>query len=65
MTPELTAVTLVAILQVQQGGSMAAPASIEIRRDKTVSRRNRDRLGGNIEYKLGTRAAYSRGIGDF
>ena len=49
MTPELTALTLAALLQVIQFVLMAVPANIELSPGKTLGPRDRDRLGGNLE----------------
>ena len=57
MTPELTALTLAALLQVIQFALMAVPANLELGQGKTMSPRDRDRLGGSIEDMLSTRTA--------
>jgi len=57
MTAELTALTLAALLQVVQYVLMAVPANIELGPGKTLSPRDRDRLGGNIQDMLSTRTA--------
>ena len=57
MTPELTALTLAALLQVVQFALMAVPANLEIGQGKTLSPRDRDRLGGSLEDMLSTRTA--------
>lgn len=57
MTPELTALTLAALLQVVQFVLMAVPANIELGQGKTLSPRDRDRLGGSMEDMLSTRTA--------
>lgn len=57
MTPELTALTLAALLQVAQFALMAIPANIELGQGKTLSPRDRDRLGGSMEDMLSTRTA--------
>ncbi|MEP2030889.1 MAG: MAPEG family protein [Paracoccaceae bacterium] len=49
MTPEFTALTLAAILQVIQYGLMAIPANIELGTGKTLSPRDRPRLGGDLQ----------------
>ena len=49
MTPELTALTLAALLQVAQFYLMAIPTNIELPRGKTLSPRDRARLGGDIQ----------------
>ena len=45
MTPELTALTLAALLQVVQFALMAIPANLELGPGKTLSPRDPDRLG--------------------
>ena len=45
MTPELTALTLAALLQVVQYVLMAVPANLELGPGKTASPRDPDRLG--------------------
>ncbi|WP_299151385.1 MAPEG family protein [uncultured Tateyamaria sp.] len=57
MTPELTALTLAALLQVVQFVLMAVPANLELGPGKTVSPRDRERLGGSLEDQLSTRTA--------
>ncbi|MFL4468629.1 MAPEG family protein [Tateyamaria armeniaca] len=57
MTPELTALTLAALLQVVQFVLMAVPANLELGQGKTLSPRDRDRLGGSLEDMLSTRTA--------
>ena len=57
MTPELTALTLAALLQVLQFALMAVPANIEVGQGKTLSPRDRDRLGGSLEDMLSIRTA--------
>ncbi len=52
MTPELTVLTLAALLQVVQYALMAIPANLELGPGKTTSARDRDRLGGPIEDQL-------------
>ncbi len=49
MTPELTALTLAALLQVVQFGLMAVPANIELGTGKTLSPRDPERLGGSLQ----------------
>ena len=49
MTPELTALTLAALLQVIQFILMAVPANLELGPAKTMSARDRSRLGGSLE----------------
>ncbi|KXF89424.1 MAPEG family protein [Phaeobacter inhibens] len=57
MTPELTALTLAALLQVFQIALMAVPANLELGQGKTLSPRDRDRLGGDLRDQLSTRTA--------
>lgn len=57
MTPELTALTLAALLQVLQYVLMAVPANIELGMGKTTSPRDRDRLGGSLEDQLSVKTA--------
>ncbi|WP_299622161.1 MAPEG family protein [uncultured Tateyamaria sp.] len=57
MTPELTALTLAALLQVVQFVLMAVPANLELGPAKTASPRDRDRLGGDVEDLLSKRTA--------
>ena len=57
MTPELTALTLAALLQVVQFVLMAVPANFELGPGKTASPRDRDRLGGDVQDLLSTRTA--------
>ena len=57
MTPELTALTLAALLQVIQFVLMAVPANLELGSGKTASPRDRARLGGSIEDQLSDRTA--------
>jgi len=45
MTPELTALTLAALLQVVQYGLMAVPANLELGVGKTLSPRDPERMG--------------------
>ncbi|WP_037316715.1 MAPEG family protein [Ruegeria halocynthiae] len=52
MTPELTALTLAALLQVIQFVLMAVPANLELGPGKTMSARDRTRLGGSLEDQL-------------
>ena len=58
MTPELTALTLAALLQVVQFVLMAVPANMEVGTGKTASPRDRDRMGGkSVEDLLSIRTA--------
>jgi uncharacterized MAPEG superfamily protein len=49
MTPELTALTLAALLQVVQFVLMSVPANLELGPTKTASPRDRDRMGGSLD----------------
>jgi hypothetical protein len=49
MTPELTALTLAALLQVVQFVLMSVPANLELGTGKTASPRDRDRMGGALD----------------
>ena len=49
MTPELTALTLAALLQVIQYALVAIPANMELGTGKTLSPRDRNRLGGDLQ----------------
>jgi uncharacterized MAPEG superfamily protein len=49
MTPELTVLTLAALLQVIQYVLMSVPANIELGFGKTLSPRDRNRLGGDLQ----------------
>ncbi len=57
MTPELTVLALAALLQVGQLVLMAVPANLEVGPAKTLSPRDRDRLGGSLQEQVGTRTA--------
>ena len=57
MTPELTALALAALLQVVQYLLMAVPANFELGTGKTLSPRDRDRLGGELQDQLSRRTA--------
>ncbi|MFV1493830.1 MAPEG family protein [Phaeobacter sp. JH18-32] len=57
MPPELTALTLAALLQVFQIALMAVPANLELGQGKTLGPRDRDRLGGDLRDQLSTRTA--------
>ncbi|MCJ7871699.1 MAPEG family protein [Phaeobacter sp. J2-8] len=57
MTPELTALTLAALLQIGQIVLMAVPANLELGTGKTLSPRDRDRLGGSLEDQMSLRTA--------
>ncbi|GAB5448647.1 MAPEG family protein [Gymnodinialimonas sp.] len=57
MTPELTVLALAALLQGVQFVLMAVPANLEVGTGKTLSPRDRDRLGGSLEEQLSPRTA--------
>ena len=57
MTPELTALTLAAILQVVQVVLMAVPANLELGTGKTLSPRDADRLGKPLMEQVSRRTA--------
>ncbi|MBY6114996.1 MAPEG family protein [Mameliella alba] len=57
MTPELTALTLAALLQVVQFVLMSVPANRELGTGKTLGPRDRDRLGGSLEDQLSVKTA--------
>jgi len=57
MTPELTALTLAALLQVGQFVLMSVPANRELGPGKTASPRDRSRLGGDIQDQLSDKTA--------
>lgn len=57
MTPELTVLTLAALLQVVQYMLMSIPANLELGPGKTMSPRDRDRLGGSLEDQLSEKTA--------
>lgn len=57
MTPELTVLALAALLQVVQFALMAVPANLEAGTGKTMSPRDRDRLGGTLEDLVSPRTA--------
>ncbi|MFW8635779.1 MAPEG family protein [Cribrihabitans pelagius] len=57
MTPELTALTLAALLQVAQIALMAVPANLELGQGKTLGPRDRDRLGGDLQDQVSRRTA--------
>lgn len=57
MTPELTALTLAALLQVVQYVLMAVPANLELGPGKTLSARDRSRMGGDIQDLLSDKTA--------
>ena len=57
MTPELTALTLAALLQVLQFCAVSITANRELGMAKTSSPRDRSRLGGSLEELLSERPA--------
>lgn len=57
MTPELTALALAALLQVLQFVLMAVPTNIELPKGKTLSPRDRKRLGGDIQDQVSDNTA--------
>lgn len=57
MNPELTVLALAALLQAAQFALMAVPANLEVGTGKTMSPRDRDRLGGSLEDQLSPRTA--------
>ncbi|MBY6056253.1 MAPEG family protein [Leisingera daeponensis] len=57
MTPELTALTFAALLQVFQIALMAVPANLELKPGQTLGPRDRDRLGGDLQDRLSRRTA--------
>lgn len=57
MTPELTALTLAALLQCIQFALMAVPANIELGTGKTASPRDADRLGKPLIEQMSTGTA--------
>lgn len=57
MTPELTALTLAALLQVIQFVLMSIPANLELGPAKTMSPRDRARLGGSLEDQVSEKTA--------
>ncbi len=57
MTPELTVLALAALLQFAQFTLMAVPANLELGPGKTLSPRDRARMGGSMEEQLSPRTA--------
>ncbi|MEX0370510.1 MAG: MAPEG family protein [Tateyamaria sp.] len=57
MTPELTALALAALLQVIQFVLMAVPTNLELPSGKTLSPRDRDRFGGDIQDQVSDKTA--------
>jgi len=52
MTPELTALTLAALLQVIQYALMSVPANLELGVGKTLSPRDPAKMGGTLESQV-------------
>ncbi len=57
MTPELTALALAGLLQVAQFALMAIPANLELGVGKTLSPRDKSRLGGSMEELISDKTA--------
>lgn len=57
MTSELTVLALAGLLQVGQFALMAVPANLELGPGKTLSPRDRDRLGGDLQDLVSLRTA--------
>ena len=57
MTPELTVLTLAALLQVVQIALMAVPANLELNPGQTLGPRDRDKLGGDLQDMVSKRTA--------
>ena len=57
MTPELTALALAALLQVLQFALMAVPTNLELSPGKTLSPRDRKRLGGDLQDQVSDKTA--------
>jgi len=57
MTPELTVLALAGLLQLVQYVLMSVPANLELGVAKTLSPRDRARLGGDLEDQLSDRTA--------
>lgn len=57
MTPELTVLTLAALLQVFQIALMAVPANLELKPGQTLGPRDRDRLGSDLQDQVSRRTA--------
>ncbi len=57
MTPELTALTLAALLQVFQFGLMSLSANLDLGPGKTLSPRDESRLGGTLSSQLSEKPA--------
>ncbi len=57
MTPELTALTLAALLQVLQFGLMSVAANVDLGPSKTMSPRDQSRLGGSLQDQMSDKPA--------
>ena len=57
MTPELTALTLAALLQVAQFFLMSIPTNIDLPAGKTLGPRDADKLGGDIRTQVQPKTA--------
>ncbi|NIZ12901.1 MAPEG family protein [Phaeobacter sp. HF9A] len=57
MPPELTALTLAALLQIFQIALMAVSANLELQPGQTLGPRDRDRLGGDLQDMVSKRTA--------
>jgi len=57
MATELLVLTLAALLQVMQFTLMAVPANLQLGTAKTLSPRDRDRLGGDLASQVDVRTA--------
>lgn len=57
MTPELTVLALAGLLQAVQFVLMSVPANLELGVGKTLSPRDRERLGGALEDQLSAKTA--------
>lgn len=57
MTPELTALTLAALLQVLQFGLVSLTANLDLGPKKTLSPRDEERLGGPLASQLSVKPA--------
>ncbi|WP_227268944.1 MAPEG family protein [Roseobacter weihaiensis] len=55
MTPELTVLTLAALLQAVQFALMAIPTNLELGAGKTLSPRDPERLGGSLQDQVSPR----------
>ncbi len=57
MTPELTALTLAALLQLATFVALAIPANLQLGPDKTMSPRDPDRLGAPLQDQVSPRVS--------